>query len=135
MSDRPNGQDLLLIAREELVKRLLPELPPSLRYEALMIANAMAIAAREFESGRENDVREIGGLRHLLLGESPRTTDGEVLLDHALKACRKKLCEEIRAGEFDPSGDKYGEFVRYLKTTVTDKVGISNPKLVAESKK
>lgn len=135
MSDRPNGQELLLIAREELMKKLLPELPAKVRYEALMIANAMAIAAREFESGRENDLRELSGLRQLLLGESSGPGDGEVLLDHALTKCRKKLCAEIRAGEFDPSGKKHLELARYLKTTAKDKVGISNPKLLAAAKK
>jgi hypothetical protein len=118
-------------AREELMKRLLPELPGKLKYEALMIANAMAIAAREFEAGHENDVRELNGLKQLLLGDASNFQDSEGLLEQALKTCRKKLCADIRAGHVDPSQERHADLVRYLKVTVRDKVAISNPKLLS----
>ncbi|MBT8766711.1 DUF6285 domain-containing protein [Metapseudomonas boanensis] len=47
MSRLPDATDLLVTAREALLRRLLPSLPEALHYEARMIANAMAIAARE----------------------------------------------------------------------------------------
>jgi hypothetical protein len=134
MSDRPNAQDLLIVARDELMKRLLPELPASVRYEALMIANAMAIAAREFESGRENDMRELNALKQLLLGDANPAMDGEHLLDHALKTCRKKLCTEIRSGSFDDSEERRAVLARYLQATAKDKVAISNPKLLSAAR-
>jgi hypothetical protein len=47
MNNRPYGSELLTVARRTLLRELLPLLPPEKAYEALMIANAMAIAARE----------------------------------------------------------------------------------------
>lgn len=47
MSRLPDAHDLLLTARESLLQRLLPALPAELHYEARMLGNALAIAARE----------------------------------------------------------------------------------------
>jgi len=47
MRVRPDGAELLRVARAELLERLLPQLPASHHYAARMVANAMAIAARE----------------------------------------------------------------------------------------
>ncbi|UPY39101.1 DUF6285 domain-containing protein [Sediminicoccus sp. KRV36] len=46
MLEQPDAADLLATAREALLGKLLPALPAHLHYEARMIANAMAIAAR-----------------------------------------------------------------------------------------
>ena len=51
MSDIPDATELLAIARSTLLEKLLPSVPEDLRYDALMIANAMAIAAREHAAG------------------------------------------------------------------------------------
>ncbi len=50
---QPNAHQLLEIARATLLEQLLPALPGELRYPALMIANAMAIAARESRLGAQ----------------------------------------------------------------------------------
>ncbi|TAL90638.1 MAG: acyl-CoA dehydrogenase [Candidimonas sp.] len=47
MNNRPHGHELLEIARHTLLAELLPVLPPGKNYEARMVANAMAVAARE----------------------------------------------------------------------------------------
>ena len=46
MLEQPQAANLLETAREALLNKLLPALPAHLHYEARMIANAMAIAAR-----------------------------------------------------------------------------------------
>jgi aminoglycoside phosphotransferase (APT) family kinase protein len=46
-SDRPEGSALLAEARRLTLEELLPLLPEQRRYEARMVANAMAIAGRE----------------------------------------------------------------------------------------
>jgi hypothetical protein len=46
MLEQPDAADLLATGRAALLGRLLPALPAHLHYEARMIANAMAIAAR-----------------------------------------------------------------------------------------
>lgn len=47
MSRLPDAADLLQTARAALLEKLLPALPAELHYKARMIANALAIAARE----------------------------------------------------------------------------------------
>ena len=64
IDDRPDGAELLAVARATLLEDLVPELPQARRYQALMIANAMAMARRELESrslAAEGDV-----LKHLI---------------------------------------------------------------------
>ncbi len=51
MNDRPSGGELLAVARRALLDDLLPLLPADKAYDALMVAKAMAIAAREFDQG------------------------------------------------------------------------------------
>ncbi|MEM7226987.1 MAG: DUF6285 domain-containing protein [Pseudomonadota bacterium] len=50
MIDQPDGAQLLAEARRVLLETLLPELPEKQRFNALMVANAMAIARRELEA-------------------------------------------------------------------------------------
>ncbi len=80
IDDRPDGAELLTVARATLLEDLLPELPPARRYDALMIANAMAMAQRELEA------------RSL-------AAEGDVL---------KHLASELRAGERDGDQETYG---------------------------
>lgn len=51
MNVEPAGAELLRVARDELLEKLLPKLPDAERYAARMVANAMAIAARELARG------------------------------------------------------------------------------------
>lgn len=118
MSDRPDAAELLAVAREELMKRLLPALPGALRYEALMVANAMAIAAREAAAGAGAAAREAEGLRQLTG-------------DASLPSGRRKLCEAIRRGDFDTAGPGRQALLRYLLDTTEGKLAISNPKALA----
>lgn len=47
LREEPQAPDLLATAREVLLNDLLPALPPDKAFAARMVANAMAIAARE----------------------------------------------------------------------------------------
>lgn len=66
----PGGAELLRVARAELLERLLPLLPAAEHYAARMIANAMAIAARELDAPERRPIdaarlaREIRAGRH-----------------------------------------------------------------------
>ncbi len=55
MSNRPLGQELLDVARRTLLDDILPATPADKAYDVLMIANAMAIAARELAAGPRPD--------------------------------------------------------------------------------
>ena len=56
MNDRPHGNELLETARRVLLDQLLPLLPSNKVYDTLMVANAMAIAARELAATHPNSV-------------------------------------------------------------------------------
>ncbi len=130
MSGHSNAQDLLQVARDELVKQLLPALPASLRYQALMVANAMAIAARECQTGREATQAELSGLQNLLHETvDARQAGGE--LQQSLQALRRKLAAEIRLGKFDAPDARRAELLAHLAASAANELAISNPKMLA----
>jgi len=59
MRNRPYGDELLEVARRVLLDELLPLLPSERTYDVRMIANAMAIAARELKLQAAGDVDTI----------------------------------------------------------------------------
>lgn len=120
MLDQPDGRDLLAIARQTLLQSIVPALPGALRYDALMIANAMAIAAREIELAARAEIRERAALAPLL---------GAVAQDLDLSALRSALCELIREGVFDAV--RSDELRAALRDSVEARLAISNPKLLA----
>jgi hypothetical protein len=54
-ADRPRGAELLAVARRALLEELVPALPEDRRYQALMVANALAIAGRELAQPDRED--------------------------------------------------------------------------------
>jgi hypothetical protein len=106
MQERPDGPDLLAAARETLLSRLLPALPAALQYEARMVANAMAIAARQAE------VPE-AAFTALMPGEA----DGLAALVAA-----------IRAGAFAPGTGRHAECAAFLRAFAEARARVSNPR-------
>ena len=128
MTDRPNGAELLKIAREALTRELVAELPEARRYLALMIANAMAIAAREAELGDGADRAELTSLRVLFQEPGPDTSED---VADRLEALNRRLCAEIRAGTFS-GGDAEARLRDHLRRSVEARVAISNPKALRD---
>ncbi|ATB44528.1 DUF6285 domain-containing protein [Corallococcus macrosporus] len=89
MRERPDGAELLAIAREVLRNELLPLLPRDKAYGALMIANAMGIAERQLRSGMGAQEEERRALAMLL------ERDGDLATLNRVFAVR------IRQGAFD----------------------------------
>ena len=119
MRDRPNAADLLAIAREVLQQKLLPRVPPALRFDALMIANAMANAEREVVAGAaplQAEWDRLAAHYGASLG-----ADG---LRAAVERLNRRLGAEIRAGLLD--GNR--AIARHLLATAVDAVRESNPK-------
>jgi hypothetical protein len=126
MRDISDAADLMTTAREALLRDLLPALTGERRYAALMIANGMAIAAREHRLGTDAARNEGARLRNLLAelsrsasesGNDPPTSD--------LPALRKVVCAAIRAGRFDAHEQAVEAALTH---TAADWVAISNPK-------
>jgi Domain of unknown function (DUF6285) len=127
MSDRSDAADLLVTAREALLSGLVPTLAGERRYVALMIGNAMAIAAREASLGNEATRREVERLRALTTDIAP--PDDPDIAD--VSVLRRTLSAAIRAGRFDD--DAHAKpLVDTLLEIATDRVAISNPKALRQ---
>lgn len=128
MNDRPDARDLLETARDAFTTEVLPAVPEALRYTALMIANAIAIAQREIAAGDaplRGEYRRLAGL----LPEKPAAPDGDAL-GEAVESYNRRLANEIRAGRFD--GEERSAMLEHLRRTTQEKLAVSNPKALVD---
>ena len=127
MKDIADAADLLLTARDLLLRELLPALSKEHRYAAWMVANVMAIAAREQQTSSNVMRGESRRLRNLFVeaGLSHPADGADEASD--LPALRRTLCRAIRAGYFDDS-KREAALLDHLRHTARDWVAISNPK-------
>jgi hypothetical protein len=130
MRDCPDAASLLNVARDVVRKELVPNLPAGLRYEGLMVANALAIAARQFSAATVSERAELYQVANFL-GEGavalPREADADSERS-ALIEVNRWLCREIRAGRFDPEKPFAGRLMDHLRRTTRVKLEESNPK-------
>jgi hypothetical protein len=136
MRDIPDAADLLATARDTLVNELLPLLPREQRYTGLMIANCLAVAAREQEKRSDAEDDELSGLR-MLLNESgvARARADDAAAEHDTTRGRDgtggndstPMYDAIRAGSFD-TGLRLPVLRAHLSKTASAWVAISNPK-------
>jgi hypothetical protein len=127
VNDVADAADLLTTAREALLGELLPALPADRRYTTLMIANAIAIAAREFTLGHAADEREVERLRGLAadIASPADPASGD------LPALRRIVAAAIRAGRFDDAAHAEA-MTSALLHVAADRLAISNPRAVRE---
>jgi hypothetical protein len=124
MSDIPDATELLAIARATLLDKLLPRLPEDLRYDALMIANAMIIAAREHSGGNTAAQSELARLRDLFTARDEPLSG--LALATELAHCNRRLVADIRKGRFDDK--ERAALLDHLENTAADALAISNPR-------
>ena len=106
--------DLLAVARAALRERVMPRLDGEGRYEAAMVANAMAIAIRELELGATIRAEE----RDLLAG----FYGGEPA---DLEGLRRRMCRDLRAGAI--ASGRAAELQGLFERLVRARLAISNP--------
>ena len=131
MTNRPDGADLLAIARETLLAELRPLLPAGSGYTVAMIANAMAVAAREAEAGEKPQLDALARLERVY-GEPPRDLHGTAL-HTAVARFEQRLSRDIRNGRFDDGDaddERQRELLEHLRESVAARLRISNPKSV-----
>jgi hypothetical protein len=128
MTDISDAADLVETARAVLLRDLVPALPGERRYPALMVANAMAIAAREHRLGPGAARDEAARLAQLLamIGRPPPRSERATECGD-LPALRDAVRSAIRAGEFD-APERARALTTGLAHTAHDRVAISNPK-------
>ncbi len=124
MRDKPTAAELLAIARETLLRELLPHSPDAPRYNALMVAAAMGIAAREAEAGDMALVAERDALA-ALYGEAGAADEP---LDEALGRLNRRFAADLRAGAFDAPCARQAAALRLLREVTMAKLMECNPK-------
>lgn len=102
---------LAVLARRTLLDEVLPHVPDAQRYQTLMVANALGIAARELESGAEGRAA-IAQAMARLAGEGDAAT------------LRRRLAAAIRSGALDDEP----ALVPLLRRDVEAALAIANPK-------
>jgi hypothetical protein len=115
----PDAQDLLLTARDAVLKQLLPALPAHLHYEARMVASALLIASREVaQAAACADIE-----RQAMAGLLPDSASPE----HA----RTQLVQRIRQGAYDQADEARARLLAALRGINRAQLSISNPKALA----
>jgi hypothetical protein len=95
-----------------------------------MIANAMAIAARETEAG-EAPVQSALARLNALYAEPTVALNGAKLRE-ALAQRERRLAQDIRAGRFDEKSERQQAMLRHLRESVAARLRVSNPKALAD---
>lgn len=124
MNNAPEGAELLRVAQKVLRERLMPGSDDDQRYQGLMVANAMAIAARELEAG-ESDLRDELRMLTELYGDTVVGESGNSVKEKVARLNRR-LARDIRSGMMDGA---CAQGVRaLLKAQVKARLRVSNPK-------
>ena len=123
MRNSPDAAALLRIARDTLLNELLDALPEERHYAIRMAANALAMAAREAETGEADLVKELRLLGELY-GEDVVHSAGANLHERIAKM-NKRFAKDIRDGVFD--GACAQGVHALLMDQVRARLAISNP--------
>ena len=127
MDDRPTAAELIEAARLFLERELLPTLSDArLRFQTLVAANCLAIAARDLPC-EEQWLREEWARLTALVGETALLPASLSELRLAVRQANEVLCERIRAGVFDEPA-RFEEAARELRQQVVRKLVVANPK-------
>jgi hypothetical protein len=124
MRNRPNGADLLAIARQTFLSEVMPRLPEEERYTALMVANAMANAEREAAAGDVPLRAELDRLRAIY--PSAPASDDPVTVQ--LNRFNRQLAVDLRKGTHEADRARREQVRTHLVLTAMERVRESNPK-------
>ncbi len=128
MRDRPSGAELLAAAHKLLREELLAALPADRKHDALMVANALSIAARQLEYGEAPERRELQALAALLENPEAGEPSDPTELRAALLLANQHLARRIRHGAGDPGRPQRDAILAHLRGTTRQRVLESNPK-------
>ena len=131
MQDRPDASELVAAVAQFLFEQVRPAVPPELRFQVLVAANACAIMAREVAAGDDAVVEEAERLLYLIgTGERDewlfKTAAGRAHLADRdeLRAAQEQAADAIRRGALD---DRWDEAVAVLRDSVRAKLRVAHP--------
>jgi hypothetical protein len=126
MYDHPTAAELIAAARMHLEQQVIPALAePRLRFQTLVAANVLAIVERELALGEEHLAAAWRRLAELE-GSVPEEPAGAELRAAVAEGTRR-LCERIRAGDYD-AGPQRGALLAHLRRTVEEQLVVANPR-------
>jgi len=117
MNDLPAGPALLALAREVLLRDLLPLLPQAVHLDARLIANSIAIAEREAVSGEPPAMRVRDGLKRLYCGKGEEKT-----------GLLSRFAQDLRRGSFETSEPQDREAREIMWRLTIAKLRNANPR-------
>ena len=120
MRREPTAGNLLETARAVLRDAIVPRLHGTARYEALMVANAMAIAARQVAAGD----RPLTAARDRLA--ALYAAPGRALVD-----LERQLARDVRSGACDAPTPRRAAMFAHLWETARAAAEESNPKALS----
>ncbi len=129
MRPKPSATELLDVARRTLRGDLLGALPEARRYEALMIANAIAIAGRVLERGDAPERAELQSLAGLMSAGDSIVPD---MTREQLRVLYASLVDELRAAKITPGTERHRDVYAHLRQAVLDRLRESNPKALPD---
>jgi hypothetical protein len=124
MQDRPTIYELLGSIERFLRDEIVPATEGRRQFLARVAANAIGLVERELKGESEHAAREWTGLDGLL-GAEPMPGDRDALAA-AVRARNDALCARIRGGAFDAASAARTELLGHVRTTVRDKLLVTN---------
>jgi hypothetical protein len=102
--DLPTGPELLSLARDVLLHKLLPLLPPHAHLDARLVANSLAIAEREAKAGGRPQAEILAALE-LFFGKPRKAGDGQQPSEEGVgeEQLLRRFARELRAGLYEPN--------------------------------
>jgi hypothetical protein len=147
MRDLPTGAQLLGLARAVLLHELMPLLPQERRFDALLVGNCLAIAAREAAAASrptqalDSELRSFYGERPLerdtLADRAPLS--GAVAPEATARGeagagephLWRRFAGELRVGAFADSPDREAQARAVLWRLTIAKLRLANPRFLA----
>ena len=126
MHDLPPGPALLALARDVLLNDLLPLLPQERRFEALLVANCMAIAEREAGTDGPKDAI----FRELKISSGPDDPSPSRLAGEGAGDFLRRLARDLRIGAFENSPEREAAARAILWRLTIAKLRLANPRFL-----
>ena len=128
MFDHPTAGELIAAARLHLEQQVIPSIAePRLRFQTLVAANVLAIVERELAIGEMHLAAAWQRVADLE-GEHAEQPAGEQLRA-AVAAQARRLCERIRAGEYDDRPRRQA-LLAHLRLAAEEELAVANPRFL-----
>lgn len=123
---QPEDIEMLETAHTALRDMLLTRLPVARRYDARLVAKAIAIAATELRNDNGPENEELAQIASLLR-EAPPPAANPSDLRRQLTALCVRLASEIRQGSVEPGSARYSAVYAHLRKTTLAALSESHP--------